>query len=133
MNKRVLLPVEPLTEEKREILRGLRKHVLLGFPPGGNAWQGHVELSFAMDWHVDRVRIWTDTWGDGRENSERHMQQSQEVRPDWQMKVFNLEDEDLPIIIDIEKWIDDQAYNPNTLSGVTDKFAARNAPFKMKE
>jgi len=39
----------------------------------------------------------------------------------------------MPYELDIEAWLDAQAHNPNTLSGVTNKFKARNTIFKVKE
>ncbi len=136
-------PIVPLTPEARAELLTRHSWVLIARVPQANKYRGYVELSFSMDWHDEAVNIWwsgpaTSNLGgsfniDGRLEIERHAAELVTRHPDWTIEIWDAKDPLLPIVIDWEKWLDAQAYNPNTLSGVTNKFAARNAPFVMKE
>ena len=127
-------PIVPVSEETRQRLLTMPAFVLLGFPTKANAYQGYVEQSFSMSWSSNHVLIYTNSWGDGRKQAEEAKQDSERIIYMWALEVYDARDtEKLPIVIDWEAWIEAQAFNPNTLSGVNDKFKARNAPFKMKD
>ncbi|QIG70125.1 hypothetical protein EVB87_025 [Rhizobium phage RHph_N28_1] len=125
-------PLVPLTEEQREKVRSSDRWVILARVPGENSYQGYVENSFCMDWSKDRVLQFNMVWGDGKANGEEHLSTARNNHPSWEIEMYHWRDENLPVILDIESWLDDLAHNPNTLSGVSDKFKARNIPFTMK-
>lgn len=125
-------PNEPISEERRIQIRESDRWLLLGRKPGENAYLGYVEESFSMDWSADHVLQFNMVWSDGKVNCEEHMETAKRNHPDWEIVMYHWRDENLPIILDIEKWLDANAYNPNTLSGVDNKFLARNIPFLMK-
>lgn len=130
-------PIVPVSDEQRERLRQFKGFVILGNLPGENHVSGFVEHSFSMGWDRSHVNMWVwhPEWGyfktedPVRDNCQKYADKYKEQNA----KVWDIHDPDLPIVLDIEAWIDAQAYNPNTLSGVSDKFKARNAPFKMKD
>ncbi|MDE2426311.1 MAG: hypothetical protein KGO96_10445 [Elusimicrobia bacterium] len=70
---------------------------------------------------------------DGRAEAEHQRDIFMKKIPDMTWEVFDARAEDLPIEIDWEAWNKDNEFTPNTLSGVRNKFRARNAPFRMKE
>lgn len=123
--------------------------VVLSYLEGRNAPQGVVEHSFAMSRSPDFVNVWLSRRGaqsallnaivgeeikfttNGRESAEAYAKRDQGRNE--RLEVWDVDDPNLPIVIDWAAW--DTANEPvtTTLSGVRDKFKARNAPFKMKE
>lgn len=135
--------MEPVSEERRQRLLALEGFLILGRPKGGNSYQGFVENSFSMGWSPNYVNFWwsgeaTSNFGtkhkiDGRADAEHYLAEERRLRPDWDIEIFDAKDENLPVVLDWDGWVDAHAYNPNTLSGVSDKFRARNFRFEMKE
>jgi hypothetical protein len=108
--------------------------VVLGRAPGQNAYQGVVELSFGMDMSPDRVRFWWTGTGtdnifglkhtvDGFKDAERHREMFQKSRPDWAFETFNIDDPNLPIVIDWPRWHAERER----------KFEDRNPAFSIKD
>lgn len=137
-------PIEPLTEKQREHYLKLPGLIILGRAPGVNAWHGYVEHSMSMGWDADHVNYWWSGTGtdaifgftmtiDAQRDVDSHMETIKKNKPDWEIKVFDVFDPDLPVVLDREAWMQANRYDPNKLSGVSDKFKARNIPFKMKE
>jgi hypothetical protein len=136
-------PIVPVSEEARQRLLNLQGYVILGRPKGGNSYQGYVENSWTMDWRGDyAVFFWSgeavSNFGtkhnlNAYKDAKYHFDRLIQDRPDWDIQMFDVRDENIPVVLDWEGWIEAQAYNPNTLSGVTDKFKARNFKFTMKE
>ncbi len=135
-------PIVPVSEEQRQKLLALQGVVILGNEKGGNHFKGYVEHSWSMDWSSDHVLFWwsgpaTSNLGskhmlDARKDAEHALKSILSSHTSWDVTVWDVRDEALPVILDWESWVQAQAFNPNTLSGVTDKFKARNMPFKMK-
>lgn len=109
--------------------------VILGSRPGENALSAIIELSFAMDESQDRVLFWfirPDM------SKERVMKNCEHYRSMFSMggneyKIWDVRDPDLPIDINWEEWLWANASSEKTVSGVRDKYRARNPQFKMKE
>ncbi|QXV73994.1 hypothetical protein [Rhizobium phage RHEph12] len=125
-------PNVPLSEDRRAAIRASDRWIILAKLPGDNSYQGYTELSFCMDWSKDYVLQFNMVWGDGKKNCEEHLALARSNHPTWEIEMYDWRDENLPVILDIEKWLDANAHNPNTLSGVDDKYRARNIPFTMK-
>lgn len=132
MTKTERKPVEPLTLENRARIAALKSWVLFGKSKEDNAFKGYIENTWNMDFSPDYVRIWTDTWND-EPSMQEMLKEKQDKYPDWEFVLYEVHDPEMPFVLDIEAWLDAQAYDPNTLSGVSDKFKARNTIFKMKE
>lgn len=119
-------------------------YVVLARNPGGNAYcQAIVELSFSMDLSPDRcLFFWssknaTSNFGgkfevDGLKDATHHRDAFAKNHPDLEFEIFDVHAEDLPIEIDWDGWR--KSCTPaQTLSGVADKYGARNPRFKMKD
>jgi hypothetical protein len=136
-----------MSPEIREKLLNLPGYVVLGKREGGNAYNAIIERSFSMDVSSDNANFW---WiGEARDNffgakwelskeivlknAERHRDAFNKTRPDMKFEVFDVRDPDLPIVIDWDTWLWAHESSDKTLSGVRDKFIARNPPFKMKD
>jgi hypothetical protein len=137
-------PIEPVSPGERERLRALPGMIILVREPGANAYQGYVEHSWSMGYDPGHTNLFWS--GVGRDNifgitmtlvAERdiahHVEAIKKSHPDWEVTTWNAHDPELPVILDWEAWIDAQAFDPNTLAGVSNKFKARNIPFTMKE
>jgi hypothetical protein len=95
-----------------------------------------------MGWDSDHVLFWwsgpaTSNFGskhvlDARADATHALEHLKKLQPDWDIVLYDVRDEALPVILDWDGWIEAQAFNPNTLSGVSNKFKARNMKFTMK-
>lgn len=136
-------PRIPLTPDQREQLMARRGHVVLFREPGANQYRGYVEHSFSMG--IDPARTclfgsgeYVSNLGtrhviDGQADAEHHAEEIRKKHPDSIVEVWDARDENLPVVLDWEEWLDAQAFDPNTFSGVTNKFKARNLRFDMRE
>jgi hypothetical protein len=121
---------------------GLPGYVILGRRAGSNSYVGVVELSFAMDLHDSRTNFfWTGVGRDnivgakhqidGKATAERYRQHFAERNPTIEFTVYDIDSPDLPVVIDWDDWRDGSSPSDRTLSGVKDKFRARNPRFYM--
>lgn len=117
-------------------------YIILGRAPGQNAFLGKVEGSFAMDISTDRTQFhWSgnavSNLGtrhvlDGKADAEEELARLRKDRPDVEWVIYDAHAEDLPVLIDWDGWR--RANEPaETLSGVRNKFTARNPHFYMIE
>jgi len=118
-------------------------YVVLCKHKNGNAYQAIVELSFSMSLSSDRACFFwssdkaTSNFGgsfkiDGKKNAEHHCEQFQRNHPDMEFQIYDVHEQDLPIVIDWDNWRWGSAPSDKKLSGVVDKMAARNPKFYMK-
>lgn len=127
-------PLVPLPDKTKHKLRNMKSWVILARRPEENAFIGYVEQSFHMEWSNEYVLIHISTWWK-EDEIKKEFEDIKKKHPSWGENIwlYEVHDENLPIVIDFEAWLDANAHNPNTFSGVTNKYKARNAPFKMKE
>ncbi len=94
-----------------------------------DGYHGLVEHSMAIAAHTSRVRLWW-TWGvaDGRADAENNAKYATGARA---ADIWDAHDPALPIVIDWDGWVRDNE-PAKTLSGVRDKFRARNAMFTIR-
>lgn len=132
------------TPEQIEYLMNSQGYIILGLPPESNAYQGYVEHYWQMGWDKDHVNFfWTgngtdNVFGlqhkiDGLKTATHYAKTSMKLHPDWQIAMWDVRDEKLPVILDWDSWVKAQEFNPKTLSGVSNKFLARNFKFTIKE
>ena len=70
---------------------------------------------------------------DGRQDAEKRVEKFQRGCLDWEFAIYDAHDDDaLPVTLDWNQWAMDCRPAPN-LSGVVDKYGARNIQFTMKE
>ncbi len=116
-------------------------YVVLGREKGSNSYKAIIEQSFFMDlsgefacffWSSNNA---TSNFGgkfkiDGLKNAE-HNRDKFAKDSEMIFEIFDVHDDNIPIEIDWDYWrlCNEPA---NTLSGVKDKFGARNPRFKMK-
>lgn len=132
-------PIVPVSAEQRETLLQFKGFVILGQEPQSNTLSGYVEHSFCMGWDSGYallflwhpIRGWRKTEESALRDAEEWLVSARKKVSD--AKIWDIHDPELPVVFDMESWIDAQAYNPNTLSGVSNKFKARNAAFTMKD
>lgn len=117
-------------KRKRPNLKGA---IVLARLPGGNGFVGLVETSLFMTWSPSRVRFW---WTaivsdpalsltfdvDGLRDAEAHARHCRGKHPNWEITVWDVHDENLPISIDWNAWAD-----------ADDKYSNRNPTFAMRE
>ena len=111
----------------------LKGTLVLARRPGENELVGLVETSLFMNWSPTRVRFWwTDIISDaalgltfevdGLDDAGAHARHCRRQNPNWEIKVWDAHDPDLPVVIDWAGW-----------SNTVDKYGHRNPAFTMKE
>jgi hypothetical protein len=115
--------------------------IILGHEPQQNSYLGKVEGSFSMDVSKDFTQFhWTGTAYsilgkhqlDGRADAEEELRRLKKDRPDVEWTIYDVHADDLPVLIDWDGWR--RANEPaDTLSGVRNKYVARNPRFYMIE
>jgi hypothetical protein len=133
-----------MDENRKARLMALPGYVVLGREPQDNAYVGTVENSFSLGLSKDHVQFnWssdaaTSNFGgrftvDGAALAARDKEYWEKQRPGMMFEVFDARDADkLPVVLDWEGWL--AANEPaDTLSGVRDKYRARNIRFEMKD
>lgn len=136
-----------MDEETRERLLKLPGFVILGKEAGANAYTlGYVENSFSMQVKPAQTNFW---WvGTARSNfgstheltTERvrktvdeHCKDLNKSHPGTEFTVWDVRDPEIPVEFDWETWLWGSQRSDKTLSGVVEKYAARNLHFRMKE
>lgn len=132
-----------MDEERKQRLMSLPGYVLLGRTAADNAYQGYVEHSFSLSLDRDRTHFYwsgdaVSNFGtrhklDGKAHAEKDMEHLRKSRPDMEWAMYDARDAaTLPVVLDWDDWLD--GHEPaQTLSGVKDKYRARNIRFRMKE
>jgi hypothetical protein len=131
---------------------GMKGYVVLGKREGGNAYSAVIERSFSMDVSPERASVFLI--GVFRDNlvgakwdltKQKVLACAEKYRdtfsgrsdivgvPEMEFKVWDIDDPELPIVIDWDDWRRGNERSDKTLSGVRDKFSARNPRFYMKE
>ncbi len=118
-------------------------YVVLGRQSNGTC-VGIIENSFSMDLSEERINIfWSSEAArdnivgalhviNGAEDAERYRKEFQGNHKDISFSVFDLHDPECPIDIEWEGYLD--SHTPaETLSGVKNKFGARNPKFYVKD
>lgn len=133
--------------ETRERLLKTPGFVILGkLKAHGNSYPvGYCENSFSMSVENGRSNFWwigtaTSNFGSKHEltyekvkaSVERHLADLNRNHPDYNFEVWDVHDPEIPVEFDWEHWLWGNARSDRTLSGVRDKYAARNLEFRMK-
>ncbi|MER8601017.1 hypothetical protein NKH09_24535 [Mesorhizobium sp. M1339] len=111
----------------------LKGAIVLARRPDENGLVGLIETSLFMVWSATRVRFWwTDIISDaalglrfdvdGMRDAEAHARHCREEHPNWEITVWDVHDENLPISIDWNAWAE-----------ADDKYSNRNPTFAIKE
>jgi hypothetical protein len=117
--------------------------IILGRKPGDNAYTGYVEHSFSMGESKDESLVFWSSQNaasnfggkfvvDGRKKAENHLNilRQKDAKTEWE--IYDVTDENIPVVLNwqIWHWANEPDY---TLSGVRDKYRARNVKFSIKE
>ena len=109
----------------------------------GDLYQGIIECSFSMDLSFERANFFwsskkaTSNFGgsfeiDGLEAATHYKEYFSERTPGVDFQIYDVHSDNLPVVFDWDEWR--EACKPaETLSGVKDKFKARNVRFTYKE
>lgn len=138
------LIIEPLDDTLRAHLMALPGYIVLVRKPGDNAYIGLVEGSFSLDTSRDRTQFFwssdnaTSNFGgkfkiDGYADAKHRVDSYRKLSPDWIFEIFDARDDELlPVVLDWENWLLDNR-SANNLSGVANKYGARNIRFTAKD
>ena len=111
-------------------------HVVIITKPGDPTLYGPVELSFSLDVRPNQTfRYWSSTGTHPRSSiewSDKDITMWKASHPDWTFERYEVNDPKLPIILDWEAWDDACTPSSNTISGVKNKYGARNLNFHKK-
>lgn len=139
--------IEQTEEEqaaRRERLMQTPGYIVLAREPGANDYRGVVENSFSLDTSNDRTQFFwssnnaTSNFGgsfviDGLKDAQETVEYWSKKYPDWTFEIFDArDDEKLPVYLDWDRYING-CRPADTLSGVNDKYDARNLKFLTKE
>ena len=121
-------------------LMSLQGYIILIKKPNDSNLYGPIEDSFSLNitknqtffyWDSRGSKLWREM--DGKKWVEKDLEYWKRQHPDWEMKVYNPRDNDnLPIVIDWEVWLDAHIPSNQSLSGVKSKYWARNLQFREK-
>jgi hypothetical protein len=124
-------------QDFNKIAKFLPVYVVLGLPPGKNAWQGYIENSFSMSWSEDRARAWwsgkaysnlgTTHVIDGKEDAEEQVRDLAHRHRDWTIRAFDITADDCPVDLNLDEWLNDME------GGHRRKFYNRNPKFTIRE
>jgi hypothetical protein len=130
--------------ERDERLMALPGYVVLGWSAEEQRFYGTVENSFSLglspafvqfNWSSDNA---TSNFGgkfkvDGLAMAQRDLESWSKSRPDLAFRIYDARNaEALPVVLDWDGWLDANQPNPNSLSGVVDKYRSRNIRFTAK-
>lgn len=115
-------------------------YIVLARQKGGNTYSGVIEGSFSLDRSLERTQFFwtsdnaTSNFGgsfkvDGKKNAVEAAEYWGAKFPDVQFTVHDVHADDLPVVMDWDGWRRAKAPSEKTLSGVVDKFGARNVRF----
>lgn len=129
-----------MDDDTKARLLAMPGYVVLGKRKGGNAYSGLTENSFSMGLEVDYVLFFwwiTNSWGyrtadEARKDAEDHRDKYNKSHPDMDFEVWDVRDPNLPITLDWEGWVVANE-SADTLSGVRNKYRARNFKFEMRD
>lgn len=113
----------------------MEAYIILGRRLEDNIYQGVIENAWFMGLSPERACIFftnRQLGVDGKENAEHYRAVFAKNRPEFIFEIYQIGDPNMPVILDLDQWHRDNIYTPDTLSGVRNKFRARNALFKMK-
>ncbi len=131
-------------KERAEFLKSLPSYVVIGKKDGDEIYQGVIENSFSMDLSKNRINVfWSsqnavDMFGntglkvDGRVDAERYRDYFAKGHSDMVFEVVDLHSPDCCVVIDWEEKAEAGMPDPKKLSGVKDKFRARNPRFTVR-
>jgi hypothetical protein len=139
---RLIEPQEPLVATDEDVARNNRlmgvakaRYIILIKKPNDDQLYGPVENSFSLGVEPNRTFLyWSSTYYnlDAWTWANKDMVYWKEKYPDWEYTIYKAMDENLPVVINWDVWLDAQSPSPHTFSGVKNKYDGRNLKFTMK-
>jgi hypothetical protein len=138
-------PTEPLADigeleddkESREArLMDVKGYILIIQKPDDSNLYGPVERSFVLDVVANRTFFfWTSISRniDAYDWVQKDLAYWKSKYPSWKYNVYDARSSQLPIIIDWKTWLDAHEPSDINLSGIRNKYYARNLKFVVKE
>ncbi len=127
----------------------LQGYIVLGWDEAAKRYVGYVENSFSMSISADRTQfLWSGTahgnFGgkfelDGAARADRTLYGSDSFKglikeyPEYQWEAYDVHSPGIPVHLDWDEWREGSAHSDRTLSGVVNKYVARNPRFEMRE
>jgi hypothetical protein len=122
-------------------LMTLAGYIILVKKPNDDTLYGIVEQSFSLDTSKTHTFFFWDSPKGGRFREmdgkvwvQKDCEYWNKNHPDWEFTIYDARDDSkLPVTIDWESWLDAHEPSDKTLSGIKDKYRARNLRFTKKE
>jgi hypothetical protein len=135
-------PQEPLVATDEDERRNARLmevakegYVCIIKKPNDDKLYGPVENSFSLGVEPNRTFLyWSstyynlDAWTWANKDLERNKQEF----PDWEFTIYKAMDENLPVVINWDVWLDAHMPSTKTLSGVKSTYDSRNLKFTKR-
>lgn len=131
----------PLTPEKKARLESVQGYVMLIRKPDDPVWYGPCENSFSLSTEEWRTFFYWSSLPDSGHNPpidglewlRRDLSSWKDKHPDWLFSVFDARDaKSLPVVLNWGEWLDAHEPREGTMSGVKNKYWARNVQFTVK-
>jgi hypothetical protein len=134
--------IQAKTDARNKRLLENNIFIVLGINPVTNKYCGPIKNSFGLDIREGWTQAWwsafegCDKWAenvDGQKEAQRSVDYWVKQGKNWNWKIYRVQTDELPIVIDWEHYLWAHTYDDKTLSGIVDKYGARNFRFKTKE
>lgn len=139
---RLIEPSEPLVATDEDMARNTRLmdiakegYVIIIKKPNDDKLYGPVENSFSLGVEPNRTFLY---WSSVRWNldawtwANRDFEKGKQNNPDWEYTIYKAMDENLPVVINWNVWLDAHMPSDKTLSGVKSTYDSRNLKFTLK-
>lgn len=125
-----------ITEERKASLMAVQGYILLIKKPGDAQFYGTVENSFSIGIEPNRAFLyWTSAYRniDGLEWANKDLAYWKKQYPDYEYTIYDARDaEKLPVVLNWDVWLDAHTPSEKTMSGIKNKYDARNLKFTLK-
>lgn len=125
-----------ITEERKASLMAVQGYIILVNKPGDGQLYGTVENSFSIGIEPNRAFLyWTSAYRniDGLEWAKKDVAYWTKQHPDYVYTIYDARDaEKLPVVLNWDVWLDAHTPSDKTMSGIKNKYDARNLRFTLK-
>jgi len=139
---RLIEPQEPLVATDEDVKRNARLmevakegYIILIKKPNDDQLYGPVENSFSLGVEPNRTFLyWSSTYYnlDSWTWANRDYDRGVKDHPEWEYTIYKAMDENLPVVLNWDVWLDAHSPSDKTMSGIKNTYDGRNLRFTMK-